>query len=492
MELTIALNHQSQQPLHQQVYAELRQAILTRRLPPGQRLPSTRALAQSLRISRTTVTQSYEQLLSEGYLEARHGSGTFVCTHLPDDFLQPDPVQTTLPAAQTSMRLSTYGHYLAQTPFHLQAEPKTEISFRYGRPALQHFPIALWRKLMSRHSRPCEDDTNASWLDYAIDPQGDYALRQAIAQYLGRARAIQCQPEQIVITNGTQQALDLVLRVLLQPGETLALEDPGYLSARRIFLSHGANLLPIPVDEWGLNVEKLASIAEPIRLVYVTPSHQFPTGAILSLPRRLELLTWAQQNNALIIEDDYDSEYRYGERPIPALQGLDTHSSVLYVSTFSKVLFPSLRIGYLVLPPNLVPLISHAKWLSDRQLPTLDQRVLADFIQEGHLESHIRKMRAYYNRCRQTLVQTLKLHFKERVVILGEQAGIHVMVNFLLPMSTVEIIQRAQQAGIGLISAQPHYLQPTTENTFIFGYGELDQPTIETSIQRLAKAVLEP
>jgi GntR family transcriptional regulator / MocR family aminotransferase len=484
MDFAIALNPTSAHPLHRQLAEELRRIILTGRLLPGERLPSTRSLAQSLSISRTTVTQSYDQLLGEGYLETRHGSGTFVCSQLPDDLLQAKPVDTIAASSASAIQLSPYGIHLAETPFALLPEPQTEINFRYGRPALKHFPVNLWRKLLMRH---CRQDRQ--WLDYAKDSQGYYPLRVAIAQYLARARAVACSPEQIVLTNGTQQALDLVLRILLQPGETIAIEDPGYLSARRVFLSHRANLLPIPVDHSGLRVDQLICETTPIRCVYVTPSHQFPTGAILSLPRRLELLKWAQQTGTLILEDDYDSEYRYGDRPIPALQGLDNSDSVLYIGTFSKVLFPALRIGYLVLPPSLVPLVAYGKWLSDRQLPTLEQRVLTDFITEGHLESHIRKMRSHYDCCRQGLVQALQTHFGDGVTIVGEQAGIHLMVRFSTPLDEAEIIQKAASVGVGLISARPQYLQATSMNEFVLGYGELEEDAIATGIARLAQVL---
>jgi GntR family transcriptional regulator/MocR family aminotransferase len=291
------------------------------------------------------------------------------------------------------------------------------------------------------------------------------------------------------MTNGTQQALDLILRVFFESGNILAVEDPGYLSARRVFLSHGAKLLPIPMDEAGLQVEKLTAETEPIRCVYVTPSHQFPTGAVLSLPRRLELLKWAQQTGALILEDDYDSEYRYGDRPISALQGLGNSDSVLYFGTFSKVLFPSLRLGYLVLPKPLVPLVTYGKWLNDRQLPVLEQRVLTDFITEGYFESHIRKMRAHYNHCRQTLVQALKTHFGDRVTILGDQAGIHVMVRFTTTLTEADIEQKAAAVGVGLMSAAPYYLQGNSQNEFILGYGELEASTIQIGIDRLAQVL---
>ncbi|MBC7970077.1 MAG: PLP-dependent aminotransferase family protein [Verrucomicrobia bacterium] len=482
MDIAIVLDHHSKTPLHQQLYDELRQAILTGRLLPRQKLPSTRTIAQSLGISRTTATQSYDRLQSEGYLETTVGSGTYVCAQLPDDLMQSISVPTLGRSQPLTVPLSRYGATLAQTPFTLQSEPELPISFRYGRPALTAFPLKLWRKLLSR--RCCAEP---SWLDYTTDFQGYLPLRQAIAHYLCRSRAVQCQPEQIVLTNGTQQGLDLILRLLIEAGDAIAIENPGYLSARRIFQSHGAKLIPIPVDASGLVVEQLVHPA--IRLVYVTPSHQFPTGVTLSLPRRLELLTWAQQSGALILEDDYDSEYRYGDRPIPALQGLDQAQSVLYLGTFSKVLFPALRIGYLVLPHNLVTLFAQAKWLHDRQLPTLEQQVLTDFIAEGYLESHIRKMRSRYDCCRQVLVQELKDQFGDRVAIFGEKAGIHLMVRLHTPLSDEEIIGRAAKVGVGLMSAQSQYLGSGGSGEYIFGYGELNETQIRIGVQRLAQAI---
>lgn len=485
MDFAIALSTHSAIPLHRQLYEELRRAILTGRLLPKQRLPSTRELAKSLGVSRTTVTLGYEQLLSEGYLETIIGSGTFVCAQIPDDLLHSTPVEEGEKAVHLPISLSQYGEKLAQTDLSLQAEPQAEISFRYGRPACDRFPLELWRKLLARYCR-----TEYQWLDYALDPLGYQPLREAIALYLTRSRAVQCDPEQILLTNGTQQALYLISRLLLNAGDAIAIEDPGYLSARRIFYSQGANILPIPVDESGLMVAKLMTIDDkPIKLVYVTPSHQFPTGAILSLPRRLELLAWAQHTGALIVEDDYDSEYRYGERPIPALQGLATTDSVLYIGTFSKVLFPSLRIGYLVLPKSLVSIFARAKWLSDRQLPSLEQRVLADFIAEGHLERHLRQMRSHYNQLRQALVEALKYHFGDRATILGENAGIHLMVRLHFNLPDDEILQRAADVGVGLLSGQSHYFSISEPGQFIFGYAELTETQIQEGIRRLAMAL---
>ena len=276
MDLAIALNKNIPVPLHRQIYDELRQAILSGRLA-NQRLPSTRSLARSLGVSRNTVTQSYEQLLSEGYLQTAVGSGTFVSAQLPEDLLF--PVESTDQAHHASIELSTYGTKLKALDIPARIEPDLPISFRYGRPALDHFPLKLWRKLWSRHC-----GSKLELLDYSTEPLGHPPLREAIARYLGRARAVQCQPEQIIITSGSQQALDLVTRLLIDPGDTVALEEPSYPGARRIFQTQGASLLPIAVDQSGLLVNELV-MAPNVKLVYVTPSHQFPTGAVLTLPQ---------------------------------------------------------------------------------------------------------------------------------------------------------------------------------------------------------------
>ena len=255
--------------------------------------------------------------------------------------------------------------------------------------------MQIWRQIATRHLQ------SPNLLDYSSDLLGYKVLREAIAHYLVRSRAVRCEAEQIIIVSGTQQALDLIARLFIDPGDQVVMEEPGYLSARRVFQSQGAEILPISVDSSGLMVEQLQSIENlVVKLVYTTPSHQFPTGAILSLPRRLELLAWARQRGAVIVEDDYDSEYRYGEKPIPAMQGLDQNDSVIYIGTFSKVLFPALRIGYLVVPPGLAKIFAQAKRLVDRHSPLLEQCVLADFINEGHLERHLRRMRTLYSQRR--------------------------------------------------------------------------------------------
>ena len=492
MDIAITLDHGGALPLHRQLYEELRGAILSQRLKPGERVPSTRALAGSLKLSRATVTQSYEQLISEGYLQAVTGSGTTVCVELPDEMLRTSPVKAASATAQTkrktpaAIRLSHYGVSLDDSVPLEPPEPALPISFKSGRPALEEFPMPQWRRLLLRHCRADYVDL----LDYATDMRGLPALREAIANYLGRSRAVRCTAEQVIIVNGSQQAIDLSTKILIDRGDTVAVENPGYLGARRAFLAQGAKLLPVPVDENGIVVEKLeAKSASNAKLIYVTPSHQFPTGGVLPLARRLELIRWAETTGAVIVEDDYDSEFRYGSRPVPALQGLADGGNVIYVGTFSKVLFPALRIGYVVAPESLARVFARARWIADRQTPALEQLALTDFINEGHLERHLRRMRTLYDKRRQALVRALEHHFAERVEIIGENAGMHLMARLQTPFDDQEAMRRASSAGVGLVSARPYYLGQAPSNEFVLGYAGLSERRIQEGIRRLAKAV---
>ncbi|MDA0267576.1 MAG: PLP-dependent aminotransferase family protein [Cyanobacteria bacterium] len=484
MDLVLTLDRTAPLPLYQQLAAALREAVLQGRLQPQQPLPSSRRLAQSLQVSRSTVTQGYEQLLSEGYFEARGGSGTFVCAQLPDDYLHPAGLARQQSEPSELTQLSRLGStLLADTPLKV-ADPDGGISFRLSNPDTSQFPIQLWRRLLSRH---CQ--TTSARLNYSSDALGYGPLRTAIADYLRRSRAVQCHADQVIIVNGSQQGLDLMARLTLDPGDWVAVEDPGYLGARRCFSAYGAQLQGVAVDAAGLTVETLDHYRQPFKLLYVTPSHQFPTGATLSLSRRLALLQWAKETGTLILEDDYDSEYRYGDRPMPALQGLDQNSSVIYTGTFSKILFPSLRIGYLVVPEPWVLLVNRAKWLCDRQAPTLEQCALTDCLTEGHFERHIRRMRHLYNQRRQVLVNALKHYLGSRVTILGENAGIHLMAKIETGLADQEVIQRAAVVGVGVISAQSYYLNEPKTGEFIFGYAQLDEAQIELGIRKLSQVL---
>jgi GntR family transcriptional regulator/MocR family aminotransferase len=499
MDLPITIDQRSATPLHKQLYDELRRAILTGRLKPGERVPSTRGLSLSLGVSRATVTQSYEQLLSEGYLRAETGSGTFVGCDLPDELLKTMPVEKFRPAAappvpappppERQIELSSYGASIAE-PFATCQLAEAPINFSTCRPALDEFPLQEWRRLTLKHYRA----KDRSMLNDKNESQGYEPLREAVAGYLRHARAVKCGADQVVIVNGAQQALDLIAKILINRGDQVAIENPGYLGARRVFQAHGAKLLPAPVDESGIVVDALTSKSKgELKLVYVTPSHQFPTGVTLTLSRRLDLLCWAEKTGAMIVEDDYDSEFRFGSRPIPSLQGLANGDSVIYVGTFSKVLFPTLRVGYMVAAPSLARVLARAKWLADLQTPAIEQRVLADFINEGHLERHLRRMRTLYDNRRQTLVRALETNFGDRVTVLGENAGMSLMIRLHSELDDAEIERQARASGIGLLSARLYYLEEkrpnNTDNTreFLLGYAGLSERRIREGTRRLAK-----
>ena len=484
MDLAINLDRSSKIPLYQQLTEEIRSAVLERRLKPKQKLPSSRSLAKSLTISRSTVTQCYEQLESEGYLQTLGGSGTYVCHQLVDEWLDLPPIELTNKPPNKDLTLSEFGQSLISINRLQVSEPDYEISFRYGNPAISYFPIQQWRKLLNRHC-----NNSAALLNYTADAGGYFPLRVEIADYLGRSRVVRCTPEQVIIVNGSQQALDLIARLTLNPRDWVAIEEPGYLGARCCFRGQSANLEPIRVNGEGLDIEFLTQCDRDFKLIYVTPSHQFPTGVTLSLQQRIALLQWAQTTGTLIIEDDYDSEYRYGEQPIPALQGMDKNQSVIYIGTFSKTMFPSLRIGYLVVPPHWVSIISKAKWLCDRSVPLLEQYALTDWIREGDFEKHIRRMRKLYDLRRQALIKAFEKYFGDRVKIIGAHAGIHVMVKIETELSDRIVIEKAAAVGIGLISAQGYYLNPCYQGEFIFGYGQLEATQIEAGIFKLSQAL---
>ena len=317
--------------------------------------------------------------------------------------------------------------------------------------------------------------------DYRTGGAGHDGLRQEIAAYVARSRAVRCEPDQVVVVNGSQQALDLCARLLLDAGDEVAFEDPGYQGARQIFLASGARLRPARVGPEGVEP---SSLGRGTRLLYVTPSHQFPSGASLSVARRLELIEWARRNRAAILEDDYDSEYRYNGPPLPAMQGLAGGGGVIYIGTFSKVMFPGLRIGYVIAPRGLAPAFARAKWLADRQTPVLEQAVLADFLREGHLERHIRRMRRLYGRRREALIESLDRHFGARAVVRGEPAGMHVLVRF----QDAGIAARAVSNRVHVEASAAYYMRSPPENEFVFGFSAISERTIREGVRRLAAA----
>ncbi len=476
-------------PLALQVYRAVRSAILGGALPPGARLPSTRALAGDAGVSRNTALLAYAQLMAEGYVSGRRGSGTYVRAELPEASIAVR--RSVLPTARRNApvpRLSCLAQRLA--PGTVSWAPRGRrlpYDFRYGRPAFGDFPHSVWRRLLARRARRLTDRD----LDYG-PPAGTAALRAAVADYLRRARAVAAEPDDVIIVSGSQQGLDLCARVLLDPGARVLLEEPHYPGARGVFAAAGAELVAAPVRADGVDVDAVASTAGDVRIAYVTPSHQFPTGALMSLARRLALLRWAEQRGAYVVEDDYDSEYRYVGRPVECLQGLDCSGRVIYMGTFSKLLFPALRLGYLVVPPPLLPWFVKAKALSDTGSATFEQLALADFIGEGHFERHVRRIRARNASRRAVLLQATAEHFGDRVEVQAADAGIHVLLRIpgLAAGALRAALARAEAAGVRAYSAAPCYLERPRSAAVILGYAGLGEKQIREGVRLLARAFL--
>lgn len=446
--ITLALDPASPVSMQRQLYEGMRAAILDGRLAPGVRIPGSRSLAHLLDVSRTTVSLACDQLRAEGYLHGETRRGTFVARVLPDVHLTvtdgalargepPARPSSAVPLSRRGAMLAT----LDVTSSPLLGTTGAR-AFRLGTPAMDHVPMRLWGRLLARRWRR----VTAAQLAYA-EPVGYAPLRQAIADYVGAARAVRASAEQVLVVSGAQQAFDLCARVLLDEGDVVAVEDPGYRGARAAFGAAGARLAPVPVDREGIDVAALERLAESPRLACVTPSHQFPLGVTLGAARRLALLAWARRADGWVVEDDYDSEYRFRGRPLPSLQGMDDAGRVLYVGTFSKTLFPGLRLGYLIVPAALVGAFAHARAAVDRHPPALEQAVLADFVAEGHFARHVRRMRALYAERQERLLHLL-VRAGAPLEAAPVDAGMH-LVAYLPPgIDDATVAARALAAGV--------------------------------------------
>ena len=464
-------------PLFRQVYSYLRQAILSGDLQGGERLPSTRDLAEELAISRTVVLLAYEQLLAEGFAEGRRGSGTYVTPGIGSARpARPERV-VKLPLTRFATEAAS-GWTRVSFPFRQTALP---YDFAYGQSDLETFPLEQWRRLLMR----CARKVRAAQLDYG-SASGSERLRAAVCAHVRRARAVRCDASQVLIVNGSQQALDLIARVLIEPGDRVAIEDPSYQGTREVLRAAGARLCPVPVDRDGLDPAQLPG---PARLAFVTPSHQFPTGAVLPLSRRLALLEWANQRNGAIVEDDYDGEFRYDGQPLESLQGLDGGARVIYVGTFSRTLFPALRIGYLIAPVALMPALTYAKWLSDRQTATLEQHALAELIESGAYERHLRRVRRRNTLRRAALLESVDKYLRGKVEMSGDGAGAHVVLWPLRRVSEAAVIAAAAARGVGIYGVSGYYLQPPPRAGVLLGYNRVREGQISEGIRRLRKVL---
>jgi GntR family transcriptional regulator / MocR family aminotransferase len=479
----IAVDRKSAMPLHKQIYDAYRASIVGRSLRAGQQVPSTRTLASELGISRIPVLSAYSQLLAEGYFEARVGAGTFVCSSLPEQF-----ISSLHRAAQAQDARSASRRIAKRVSFLPLYESLPWLgglgAFSVSQPAYDQFPFQLWSSLILRH---CRNPQTRSLHYGAV--MGSKQLREAICTYLKTSRAVRCGPEQIMIVSGSQQALDISARVLLDPQSPVWVEEPCYGLTRHVLASAGCRLVPVPVDGEGIDVAAGVRMSRNARAAYVTPSHQYPLGATMSASRRLQLLDWARRSGSWIIEDDYDSEYRYGNMPIASLQGLDHDSRVIYIGTFSKTLFPSLRIGYAVIPKDLVSRFTAVRYSMDIGPPYLYQAVLTDFINEGHFARHIRRMRLLYGERRIALVDSLRKEFGPSIKVHGSEAGMHLAVTLAGGLRDHEVAMRAARQKLWLLPLSPAYLGKARRQGFILGFGSTRAAEMPQAVRRFRDAL---
>ncbi|WP_158863341.1 MocR-like pyridoxine biosynthesis transcription factor PdxR [Leifsonia sp. AG29] len=455
------------------IYRQLREAVLDGRLRNGERLPATRELAADLQLSRSTVATAYERLVAEGYLVARVGAGTFVAAgRVPPKSRRP-------PAARRGV-LPAPAWRGIDDPLWTEPRP-TAYDFSVGTPDPALFPLEAWRALVAAELR----GRTLRTANYD-DPAGVQRLREAIARHIGLARSVRASPEDVLVTSGAQQAFDLIARVTLRPGDTVAVEDPGYPPVRQLLEATGARVVPVPVDDQGLRVDLLP----PARLVYVTPSHQFPLGGILPIERRTALLEWAARHDAVILEDDYDSEYRFGARPLDPLQRLDEEGRVVYVGTFSKTMLPTLRIGFLVAPPSLLPALRHAKRLTDWHNDVVGQRALARFIDSGAFARHVRKATRSYAERRDLVLRTAAELLGPALRAVPSSAGLHVAL-LAADQPSFDDLGAAESAAAAGVAVQPvskFAVHPGAAGVLL-GFGGVAGPDIPDGIRVLAQSV---
>ena len=470
MELHVSLV--GRKNLSGEIYRQLRSAILGERLRPGDALPPSRELAKRLGVSRTTVTVAYDRLAGEGFVVSRVGAGTFVRERVrrpvrlpkrdaPAGVLQPRAVWDSVVVSRAFVR-------------------EAQFDLRTGLPDPWLFPHDAWRRLIARELRSKSPAGGV----YG-HPAGHLGLREAIARHIAISRGVETTADDVTITSGAQQAIDLIARVLISPGDRVAVEDPGYPPPRYLFASHGARLTGVPVDAEGIAVDALPRRA---RLVYVTPSHQYPLGMPMSLARRAELLAWAERTNAAIIEDDYDSEFRFHGRPIEPLQTLDTSGRVIYVGSFSKSLLPTLRLGFVVAPPSLRDAMHRAKYVMDWHAPLVVQAALARFIDAGDFARHLRKVGGIYRARHELVTSALARDFAEQLDVVPSAAGLHVtaLARTASVRAVQEIVRRASAAGVELQALSGFAVEASSQRAgLVVGYGAIPTMRIEEAFRRL-------
>jgi len=470
IDITLLIEEKSGEPLYFQLYQHIKKDIIKGKLEAQTRLPSIRALSSHLHISRNTVESAYHKLIDEGYVQSRPRSGLYVIE------LELDKLPTSLSSRKKPIEV-------------IKKEIATiQYDFKYGDVDVEHFPLATWRKLSSQ----CLQPEQVKLFSYG-DPQGEAGLRVEIAKYLYDSRGVNCSPNQIIIGAGIQYLLSVLSRLVGISANSIAMEEPGYDGARTIFRHNGFSINPIPLDEDGLNIHKLYESKS--RMVYITPSHQFPYGMVMPIAKRIQLLKWAEDLKGIIIEDDYDSEFRYAGKPIPSLQNLDVNHRTVYLGTFSKCLLPSLRIAYMILPPNLLDLYNKQDYqLYDQTVSWFHQKTLELFMSNGHWEAHIRKMRNIYHRKQSTLIEKIRELMGDQVTVIGQNAGLHILLRVHNDMNEAELIKAASREGVKVYAVSPFWEKQNQAETSMvqIGFGGLSNEDIVLGIHSLYRAWFYP
>ena len=477
------LDLESETPLYRQISVWFQRAILAGRLQPGQRVPSTRALAKALSISRIPVLSAYELLIAEGYFQPFVGAGTCVSLAIPDAMFRPELED--LPGAITMEGESTVRRAVSRRAAGMEGSAPAWFGRCRSCTNLDHFPIETWSKLVSRHARKISRDI----MGYG-DPLGYEPFREAVAEYLGVFRAVKCDASQIMVTTGAQQGLLISALTLLDPKDDVWVEEPGYPGAHQAVKAAGAHLVPVPVDAQGLNVERGIQMARRARAAFVTPSHQFPLRLTMSAARRIDLLSWAARSGAWIVEDDYDSEFRFSGNPLASLQGIDGEGRVIYLGTLTKVMFPTLRLGYLVVPKDLMREFTNVRNATDTVATSvLHQMAMTDFIREGHFSRHIKRTRAVYMERRRALTAAIAAGADGLLEVVGDDAGMHVVAMLPAGVDEIEVIAKARQAGIRLNALSECYVTPPQRGGIQLDYANSDPAEDPVKIDALRMIV---
>jgi GntR family transcriptional regulator/MocR family aminotransferase len=469
------------QELGRWLYTELRAAILDGRLKPGSRMPSTRGLSKQYSVARGTVAAAFDSLKSEGYIEASVGAGTFVSIRIPDQSMSTPPDSTSGIAEPSHAGLAQRGRDAVRGVHLLPASHSIAKAFRSYEPAIDLFPVNLWSRVAGRVLRRAPRSLYGQG-----DARGYLPLRKAIAEYVGAARGVRCDAGRIIITSGTQQALDIIARMLLDPGDAVWMEDPGYPGAVFSLRAAGVQVVPIPVDQDGLMVAEGRKAQQHARMAYVTPSNQFPLGVAMAQHRRLELLDWAAQEDAWIVEDEYDAEYRYFGRPLTSLQSMDRSGCVIYVGTFTKMLFNSLRSGFLVLPERIVDAFAAARTVLDRHPPTLDQAILTEFILDGHFGHHVRRMRQVYARRMAVLSEAARDKLGGQLDVAEVDSGMRMLGWIRTGEKDADLANRARSRGLEVTAMSDFRIQHPRPDALILGFAGCPATELKRGVGVLA------